>query len=93
MCHLLRHSFKATGSKVSSPVVETVRAPFWCKFSWEVNWWSSSSTVFTDLFIATKGTVYFCVFTRGKCVGFAVETEDDDGKLEEGPILGAVVGW
>ena len=46
--------------------------------------------VFTDLFIATKGTYQFCVFTEERYIGLTVE--DDVSKIAEGPILGAVCG-
>ena len=56
-------------------------------------WWSSPSKFVTDLSIATKGIVKFCVFTEGGFSGCTIGTEDDDNKLAEGAILAAVCGW
>ena len=50
----------------------------------------SPSKVFTDLFHATKVTIYFFVFTRGRLIGLTVRREavDDESKLAEGPLIG-----
>ena len=45
---------------------------------------------FVHLFIATKGTYQFCVFTEERYIGLT--DEDDVSKIAEGPILGAVCG-
>ena len=45
---------------------------------------------FTDLFIATKNTLYFGITAGEVFIGFTVE--DDESKIAVGPILGAVCG-
>ena len=45
---------------------------------------------FTASFMATDETPKFCVFTEEGFNGFTVE--DDIGKIEEGPMIGAVCG-
>ena len=42
--------------------------------------------VFNKFFIATEGTLQFCVFTEGEFLGCTLETKDDEGRLAEGSI-------
>ena len=47
----------------------------------------SIGSFFTDLIIATKGTVYRCVLRGGGFFGTTVGTEDNEGTLAEGSII------
>ena len=58
-------------------------APIWCKCSAGIYCRSSPLNISTEIFVASKDKVLYCVKAGEGFIGFTVGAEDDESKLAE----------